>query len=395
MASLMSFVHFQSLVRVEISGSPITDDGLVLNCEFPELKEFRADGSRIEDPSLVARFAPNLVIISLLFCKIASIESVQALASSGKSLASIDLPGNPVNADSYPDPARMSYGDQLSEYESEELYDSEFPDTAGVRSRYRQKVIGSASASLIWLDGIKVPGRGGQSAIPPSRMHFQLNEEGQTDEANLSQTEQSIQCDISSSISESEPYHNFGSQTEAIHRPKHDLQRYVAFTDDESDRSSDADVPLSVNSDSDRLAARADPEAEEWDDEDFDRFSAATDLESELFHAFQSPHQLPARADAPTNQRGGCAFWVPMQQEVRRKPSTNIPPFRNRPVLPKDIACGHWPFNARSARRLPWDTEVDTIPEPESHQAPEKKKKLDPRRGPRPPVVATNKRRHA
>jgi hypothetical protein len=73
-----------------------------------------------------------------------------------------------------------------------------------------------------------------------------------------------------------------------------------------------------------------------------------------------------------------------MPSGVKKKPSTNIPPFRNRAQVPRNIDNGHYPFNTRSERRLPWDSERDTPAE--SSRC--KKKQTKPIRPPHRPPTA-------
>ena len=412
-ASFAGFVRFQSLVRIDISGNPLDDDGLGVNCLFPELKEFRADGTNISDPSLIATIAPNVVIVSLTFAKVNSVANVKLMLSSAKELLSLDLRGNPVNQGCYPDIDGLSFGDKLKEYDSVEQYDSAFPETSRARGSYRKSVL--VDCNLAWLDGIRLPGKG--SKTQPSKLTFQFVEEipaettGDDSESEVG-NDQEIQCDLScSSVSEGPIMVEQGLQTEGrrknpVYQQRKtevaspisgtdDIRKYVNLTDDEDD-----DVPpprrpshesfealLSTDSGSedemqklglgDGFIPLAKVETESESDEYLDNISAATDMDSEIFHVFESPH--PARApkgkrcefrgedqnDMKRN-KGGVAFWVsmPTDQRPKRKPTTNIPPFRNRPQLPRGSNAGHWPFNTKSERRLPWDTEPAQPPEP-------------------------------
>ena len=420
-SSFAGFVRFQSLVRIDISGNPLDDDGLGVNCVFPELKEFRADGTNISDPSLIASIAPNVVVVSLAFAKVSSAANVKLMLSSAKELLSLDLRGNPLNKGCYPDIDGLAFGDKLKEYESEEQYDNAFPETSRQRAIYRKSVL--VDCNLACLDGIRIPGKG----LKPSKLTFQFVEEIPVDitgedSASEIANDQEVQCDLScSSVSEGPLMVERGLQTEGRHKQRlfpprqtdstsesgadRDLRRYVNLTDDEDDdvpvrkspprprRHSDESSGSFLSSDS----AHGDADFQQLgfgdgfipisktdtdsDDENLDNISAATDLDSEIFHVFESPH--PARgprgkranqraafrgddADDLVRNKGGVAFWVamPAQQDRRRKQSTNIPPFRNRPQLPRGTHAGHWPFNTKSARRLPWDNEPVPAPEP-------------------------------
>jgi hypothetical protein len=154
------------------------------------------------------------------------------------------------------------------------------------------------------------------------------------------------------------------------------LRQYVALTDDESDSISDLpqrEDESAVSSDSGPLSVDLPRigiprEVEEDSDVSFDRFSAATDMGSELFHVLDSPHKGKGRFHEARHGMGGCTFWVTMHKEedVRRKKAR--PPLRPvlppRKVPPQIPGGGRWPFNAKSERRLPWDKEPAKVDEP-------------------------------
>jgi hypothetical protein len=390
MNSLSGFAQFQSLIRIDISGNPVNDEGFGFSANFPELKEFRADGSNISDPSLIAAVAPNVVLISLTFSKVSSIENLQLLVSNAKSLTSLDVRGNPINANLYPDIDNLAFGDSLPEYHSEESYGLEFPKAARNRSKYRDAVIRSSGSSLVWLDGLKIPGRGPQPPIPPSKMNFQLQDDSQvaisppSDLSELQPAEEEVSsaeeevCRSGSSVSDDQ-------LSDAKSRDSRvELRHYVALTDDESDgieilpRRQDGSVVSSdsgpANVDFNRLGIPRSDSAGS-----FDRFSAATDAGSELFHVLDSPH-------FGGGEKAGCGgvvrpFWVDLhrQEIVRRKPpEPPMKPVIARAAVPQSVGGGRWPFNARSERKLPWDKEAPKIDEPEWRKPPRRPNK--PRR---------------
>ena len=428
--SLSGFSRFQSLVRLDISGNPLDDNGLGINCVFPELKEFRADGSQISDPSLIGSIAPNVVVVSLAFCKISSAGNVRLMIATAKELLCLDLRGNPLNSGCYPDVDGLTYGDKLKEYESEDQYDSAYPETAGARANYRRSILAKINCKLVWLDGVGVPGKGAKSMPSPSKMNFQFVEEVQDDmpseEApNEVFDEQSVQCDLSCSTFSDVPlFVDQGLQTERhpkqqVFPPnyqypptrkiwatdsseidaKNDLRKYVQLTDDEdlksppkARRHSNESSASFASGDAGRLdgdlqkmgigrCSHSDSGAFEDIYDDLDKCSAATDLDSEIFHVFESPHPMKAGNGARPNQRfvnanedddemvrnkGGVSFWVsvPVENDLKRRRSNNTPPFGDSPHIRPGANVGHWPFNSKSARRLPWDHEKIPPPDP-------------------------------
>lgn len=146
------------------------------------------------------------------------------------------------------------------------------------------------------------------------------------------------------------------------------------------------------------------------DDDDWDKYDPGTDDESEIGGSYQPPGQRKMRArvrPAPGAEKwrekpGGCTFYleVPGQPERRRdsgwknphevyhpgsgkpkpkpqpakkktmnsaKALQNRPPFDARaraaqPSSPKKDNTGHYPFNTKAPRRLPWDKDPDDPP---------------------------------
>jgi hypothetical protein len=382
LTSLSGFAQFQCLVRMNISGNPLPDDGFGLNSTFPDLKEFRADGSNISDPALIAAIAPNIVLISITFCQVSSLENVKLLASTAKSLASLDLRGNPLNTHFYPDLEGLAFGDSLLEYQSEESYDLDFPDSATGRAKYRKAIIRASSPSLIWLDGVKIPGRGPQPAVPPSKMNFDAADETPPS-SDGTPLRPSVETEPPSPVSRSSSVPR--SET-ASSVSRGELRQYLALTDDESDGADEEfggreDNRSVVSSDSgpqvvdlERLGISRDSASVV----SFDRFSAATDCGSELFHVFDLPHGVRGASEDERHKRGGCSFWVSMhkQEAMRRKPvPAQMAPVKGRPVMPQGGGCGRWPFNAKSERRLPWDTEPVKVEEPDWRKPPPRPKR--------------------
>ncbi|KAK8893350.1 hypothetical protein M9Y10_021767 [Tritrichomonas musculus] len=476
--SLSSFTMFQSLVFLDLSGNPIDDNGLGITVQLPELKEFKANGSNISDPSFVSSIAPNVVSISLLFCKISSVKNIQLLTNSAAKLIYLDLRGNPVNEQIYPDIGNKQYGsDSLSEYDSEELYDSKYPDSADIRKKYRKMVLSNAKSEIAYLDGIKTPGKGEKGILPPSKINFQYIDVQSDFESSVSNQQQSIQCDLSDSFeSEDSLLCSCGMQTDPKRKPpnyQYPPTRKIFATDSTSE--SPASPSLRNINENNNLYPPTPEDNNEYDDEynvqdsseiinsppknavpgrysntnstsptsdsapydidlnrlgvngiqppydndagngiynysddscddfcgnfvgknrgnicvnfgddftdDFDKCSAATDLDSELFCPVgeeQPDYQGQVRYGAHRHctdgcrqeihkKSGGCAFWVDIDTKpakpTRRR---NIPPFNNHLYLdPKrEISGGHYPFNTKSPRRLPWDNEPEKPPTP-------------------------------
>ncbi|OHS97228.1 hypothetical protein TRFO_36579 [Tritrichomonas foetus] len=468
--SLSSFSFFQSLVLLDLSGNPIDDSGLGINVQFPELKEFRANGSNISDPSFISTIAPSVVIVSLLFCKIASIKNVQLLTNSASNLTYLDIRGNPINSQCYPDISGKKYGDSLPEYDSEELYDAQYSKSSNVRIKYRESVLYEAKSDLVYLDGIKIPGRGEKSILPPSKVNFQFEEkiekinDESSDLLDISKNQQSVQCDISdescffidrgmqtdpkkmppnfqypptrkifgtdsgsdsnNNIIENNNVNYGGNQQIPKNMNNRMLSEYEYDDDDdeynEQESSDDFQSPLknpmanfesastSISSDSApfdvnlmKMGINPALSFTDMDDDDFINCSAATDLDSELFYPHESPqiydnkrnrcgvHQQRSENCNPEMQkkRGGCAFWVDLgqntdQEEDERKPRrTNPHPINHKPSVPRNNTKAnrkpnnlnfvsnrnlgaHYPFNTKSARKLPWDNEPEAPPKP-------------------------------
>lgn len=468
LTSLNPFINFQSLVRLEISGNGITDDGLGIEATFPELKELRMDGSRVSEISILAEIAPNLVVLSLAYSNITSVHQITLFVQGAKNLLYLDLRGNPVNSGCYPDLDGKAFGDQLTEYNSDEAYDDMYPDSIQIRQKYRNSVLSAASSQLIWFDGIQIP----RSNI--SNQSSKLNFDFVDDAAlNNSQDDQSIvyqddiqqtddirknvdaefgiQCDLSTSslfdddlsnrvskCEQTEPrrpqniyYPNYqypptrkifatDSSSTSSHGPNPVLPQvqqqfnYGDVSDDGSFVSTDSD-PFGIGLNKMRVGIRKprveqdEPEyneenndfepTDDEDDDEFDKYSACTDLDSSFVHFEIDPREHPGQRahmkychrncttdqvdDDVQKMKGGCAFWVSVPKETKQKStkqkavihSTNIPPFRNRPDMRRvPQNTGHWPFNTKSERRLPWEHELDKLPEPPRRKMATKRK---------------------
>ena len=462
--SLSSFVMFQSLVFLDLSGNPIDDNGLGVQAQLPELKEFKANGSNISDPSFISSIAPGVVKISLLFCKISSIKNVQLLTSSAAKLTYLDLRGNPINAQIYPDLANKQYGsDSLAEYESEEIYDSKYPDSANARKQYRRMILQNAKSEIAYLDGIKTPGKSDKGVLPPSKISFQYVDaqiDVQSDfDSSVSNQQKSVQCDLSESFnSEDSALRSCGIQTDPKNKPpnyQYPPTRKIFATDSVSESPAS---PSMMNNNPQNLGNNVESDDDEYNDQDssqvlnsppknfvpeqynntnstsdsapydidlnklgvngiqppldvynysddscddfccnnfrrnfcancnddfsddFDKCSAATDLDSELFCPVgdaQSDLKAHTRCGVHRHcteycqsdiqkKSGGCAFWVDIETEKKPIRRRNVPPFNNRLYLDprREISGGHYPFNTKSPRRLPWDNEPEKPPVP-------------------------------
>jgi Leucine-rich repeat (LRR) protein len=274
-SSLSGLAQFQSLIRIEISGNRLNDEGFGFSATFPELKEFRADGSNISDPSLIAIVAPKIVLISLTFSKVSSIENIQLLISNAKCLISLDV------------------GDCLPESQSEEGSDIDVPTAARARAKYRDSIVRLLSPSFVWLDGIKIAGRGPQPPVPPSRMNFQLQEDFQIESGSEEPTLEIPELEELTQSDETSP--DQLSDVQSVDS-RLELRRYVALTDDESDGielSPEARNESLVSSDSGPVKVdleRIGFPGSESSDDSFDHISAATDVGSEIFHVVEAAH---------------------------------------------------------------------------------------------------------
>lgn len=257
--SFTSLMLFQSLVYLDLSGNPINDDGLGVNVQLPELKEFRANGSSISDPSIVSSIAPNVVSISLLFCQISKIENVQLLTKTAPQLVYLDLRCNPINSQLYPDLVDKHYGDVLPEYESEDAYDSQYPQSIDLRQKYRKTILSNSKNEIRYLDGIKIPTKNESPVLPPSQINFQfvdtqLNDQSESSfESSASVVEQSVQCDISCSVVSADESFlcDRGMQTERVKRPpnyQYPPSRKIFATDSTSEISNDESTMKYVDS---------------------------------------------------------------------------------------------------------------------------------------------------
>lgn len=455
--SLSSFILFQSLVFLDLSDNPIDDNGLGITAQLPELKEFRANHSNISDPSFIASIAPSVVSISLLFCKISSIKNVQLLTNSASNLIYLDLRGNPINEPIYPDLINKQYGCEMPEYESEEIYDSKYPDTIGVRKQYRSMILVNSKSQVAYLDGIKTPVKNEKGVLPPSQINFQYVDaqiDVQSDfDSSVSNQQKSIQCDLSESFESSDSMlRSCGIQTDPKKKPpnfqypptrkifatdsisdsqsspaisnqnqgENDDESDEEYNDQESSLNSPPKIPVpehynntnsgSPTSDSapydidlNKLGVNgiqpldvynySDDSCDDFcgnfkrgnfgfnDDfsDDFDKCSAATDLDSEIFCPVGEPQTgrgVNLRCGAHRNctdgcrsdiqkKSGGCAFWVDIDTDKQNRRKT-VRPFNNRLYLDprREISGGHYPFNTKSPRRLPWDNEPEKPPVP-------------------------------
>ncbi|EAY05657.1 Leucine Rich Repeat family protein [Trichomonas vaginalis G3] len=169
--SLTPLTGFQSLVTLDISFNPFDDKSLIIDAFFPQLKEFRANSTKISKLSPLATVAPNLVAVSLTYCKLNSMDDILNFVANVKTLKYLDIRGNPVNSNLYQDiPPILQDDMELPEYESEEIYNKQFGANSA-RKEYRDRIISSATGEIAWLDGVRCPGKN-DDAVPPSRMNF-------------------------------------------------------------------------------------------------------------------------------------------------------------------------------------------------------------------------------
>ena len=102
-------------------------------------------------------------------------------------------------------------------------------------------------------------------------------------------------------------------------------------------------------------------EEDENDDLDFDRFSAMTDMDNDLFRSTNN-HELHEYS-AP--QKKSKSFWISIDPvPSRRRPKSTRPSYSEPPLVPtrQKTNNGHYPFNTKSERRLPWNKQPETPP---------------------------------
>lgn len=390
LTSLNPLTGFQSLVTLDVSANLLDDKSLIIDGFFPQLKEFRANYTKISKISPLATVAPNLVAVSLTFCKLNSMDDITNFVANVKSLKYMDIRGNPVNLNYYPDITEQSSGKDLPEYDSEDGYNAAFGDSADIRSEYRKSILSAAAGEIAWLDGIRCPGKNEEDAVPPSRINFldendvqeppseypvpirpvieapsQYSIDGEEEENdinNYSYEDDNLPCkdddnnlpDRNSPISPNRKnLPKFEGEFPIYNQPAAKLETSPSMLD-----SCDDSGPYEVDHQREGIEQTApgifgfipDNISDSSDFDDDRRYVAATDAESEFAYERFVPRKRSQRRSqeplftsvpnyaARTGQdmeykKGGCQFWVPVQNnhdnDVRRTVKYPSPPKPN------------------------------------------------------------------
>lgn len=170
--TLEPFTKFNELVSIDVSGNPIENVGLQIDGVFPDLKEFRANFTDISCISPIISIAPNIVVLSITSSRLNRMDDITNFVANATKLQYLDIRVCPININLYPDIKNNRA--ELPEYSSEEAYDRRYPQYINQRHKYRETIVNSSNGKLVWLDGIKIPGRESDAAaaIPPSRVTF-------------------------------------------------------------------------------------------------------------------------------------------------------------------------------------------------------------------------------
>ncbi|EAX88706.1 Leucine Rich Repeat family protein [Trichomonas vaginalis G3] len=406
LTSLKSFTCFQSLITLDISNNPLDDKSFIIDGFFPHLKELNASSTKISKLSPLSAIAPNLVSLIMNYCKINTIDDITNFVCNSKSLKYLDIRGNPINFDYYPEIPKNSENEEikLQEYGSEEQYSSQYGNNEA-RANYRISILSNFNG-IVWLDGIKVSGKN-QEIIPPSKINF-------LDETDIQESANDLPIPIRPNFKQHETKtqddqnledddENFESPNDEINdiskKENQNLYKQNRYDDNESSTSM-------FDSFDDSGPYYADFQRQGIDEtnpglfgfvpdgdsavSDDKLYVAATDGDSEFVYMpikhrkkdqNQNLNQQPLFTEPPnyadkTGQymeykRGGCQFWVSFNntkdstiRNTIKYPSPlkpkgyRYPPFRNSP-MPRPIPQGSFPFTQKSDRKLPWDQESE------------------------------------
>ena len=412
--SLSPFTNFQSLVTLDISDNPIDDSGLLCDGAFSQMKEFRANRTNISKLSPLSSIAPNLVAVSVTFSKLNNMNDISNFVSNEKSLKYLDIRGNPINIECYPDITPNISEEDLKEYESEDIYNRAFQNQLDLRSDYRRTVLAAAAGQIAWLDGIKIPGKQSEDVVPPSKMNFldqdDIEEIPSGCETPIRPKLQSETASVQCNLSEDEyndsgyPEEEDNYSSEPVPRPPLNQVRrnlphfegdHPVYEQSENNGfqfdsasllDSEDSGPYEIDHQKMGLEKTHNgvygPMVEAVSDdgwEDDMRYSAATDAESDFGYTKFQPKPKNGKKPVMRNPvfdsnqsdikvgKQGCSFWVPMSQpdprsipprvkygEPPKSKEQRYPPFR-KAVPRKAVDNGHYPFNQRSDRRLPWE----------------------------------------
>ena len=416
LTSLSSFTAFQNLVTLDVSGNPIDDSGLLCDGVFPQMKEFRANSTQISKLSPLASIAPNLVAVSITFSKLNVLDDISNFVANEKSLKYLDIRGNPINIDFYPDINPEIPSDELQEYESEEIYNQAYQNNLDIRTDYRHAVLSAAIGKIAWLDGIRIPGKVSEDVVPPSKMNFldqndieeipsgcetpvrpeilservKQSEQYSMNSDDDDQYNESYECDDEEDSEDDEyipppqPRRKRMPHFEGDHPVYESSQNEFEELNSASLIDSEDSGPYEVDHQKQGLVKTANGiygfvDEPSSDYEDNTRYCAETDAESDFGYTKFTPKSLKkssakvpvfdgAQKDIKIGKQG-CSFWVPMPQADPRSIPPRIshpkppqpkeqryPPFKKpTPQKKSSGETGHYPFNLKTERKLPWE----------------------------------------
>jgi len=353
--SITPFSKFQSLVKLDLSGNPINDEGMSDTSTLPNLKELRINFTHITTLSSLRVLTPSISMLSATFCRIKSLNSITNPMKQLGHIKYLDIRGNPINNEFYPDIFNMNDHDKMLEYIDQNEYELKYPQNSEERKLYRSKIILSSSNRITWLDGIHVGSTSSAQIVPPSQVNYVSPDESSLGQISF-ESEQIHRSD--KNVINTKPKFMVDTPlfSQKISHESDDANYYF-----ESDDSGPYDIDLKRNGIGENLGLieQAIPYSNS------DRISAATDFDSDPFSdEIGFPKSIDGAEEVQSSKKS-CSFWMSVPKNNDKNPSYQVknppkmknryPPF-NRSVSPrKKPDNGHYPFNTKAPRKLPWE----------------------------------------
>ena len=148
--NLNCFSQFKALTSLNLSGNPITDEGLDTESSLPKLVSLNLSYTKVSKPTKINKFAPKLASIDLKYSAVSEERELIRFISGASSLVSIDLRCTPLSC---------SYEPELNvvdSFQSIEEFDKMYPNHSRERQQFRKRVINAAISPLEFINGIRI-----------------------------------------------------------------------------------------------------------------------------------------------------------------------------------------------------------------------------------------------
>ncbi|KAK8882990.1 hypothetical protein M9Y10_045637 [Tritrichomonas musculus] len=160
MKTLVPFLNLTTLTILNIKGNPLTDESFQIPkslqdqkflAKIPHLKTLIISNTEIRSVSLIFELFPNIENVDISYSQVSNLDDVTQFVKLAKHLKYLDLLGNPLTKDLYPD----DFIKKKDGYDSISKFDLQYPKNAEKRIIYRQEILQCTDGNLETLDRIK------------------------------------------------------------------------------------------------------------------------------------------------------------------------------------------------------------------------------------------------